>query len=98
MTIFPFNKFDVVERLSKFDETKISFMKIDGTVRDMNASLNREIISDYTFFDENFDPHKDKEDDLIVVYDLDHKDWRSFYLQNLITIEGVEPTYESSNT
>ncbi len=92
MSDLPFDREEVLERLRTFEETKISFLKLDGDLRDMVATNNPEILADYL-------PAKDAierqpspiEMNLITVFDIEAAGWRSFYLQNLVTIEGVEP-------
>lgn len=69
----------------------VSFKKLDGNIRVMNCTLNGEKIPVDPKKDPTNDskdiPRKDKNPDLLPVYDNAAKGWRSFYFENVFQVE-----------
>jgi len=70
----------------------ISFNKVNGERRDMRGTLQESMIPDTkdhgTTNDLNTGHIRDVNPSVVVVYDLDKNDWRSFRIENLISIEA----------
>lgn len=86
-----FSKDLVLERLRNNPKTHLFFIKVDGSQREMNATLDPVVLREHLEADKAVEMQLKHEPDLITVYDLDVLDWRSFYIQNLVEIEGLEP-------
>lgn len=68
--------------LLKDNTVRISFLKKDGTRRDIFCTLNSKLI-----------PEKEKEtrkklvsENVLPVYDLENKGWRSFHVENITNL------------
>jgi len=75
-------KEQLIEQL-KTSVVKISFLKKDGTVREMNATLDQQI----TPVVESKGTKK-KNDSVLSVWDVDVSGWRSFRWDSLQKVEG----------
>lgn len=78
------------ERLkSKLHETSVVFKykKVNGDIREAYGTLNIDIMGE-----ENAPTNKNYNisDDVIRYFDLNSNGWRSFRIENLISIENVE--------
>ena len=62
----------------------VTFTKKDGTERVMNCTLQSELLP-VVEINEDKQPRK-KSDDVVSVYDLDVKGWRSFTLKNVTKV------------
>lgn len=69
----------------------VSFNKVTGERRDMLCTLRKDMIPAPKDADTNnaFNTRKVREinDNVVVAYDLNKNDWRSFRVENLIAIE-----------
>jgi WYL_2, Sm-like SH3 beta-barrel fold len=83
--MIPGDRNNVIKILSENDSTLITFYKLDGTIRDMHATLKSDVISLY-YKDSDNSTNRVYPENQIRVFDLDKKEWRSFVLENLITI------------
>ena len=59
---------------------KIKFEKKDGSLREMNATLNPNMIVEY---EKKTDKTKEKNKDVMPVFDVDINEWRSFRLDSI---------------
>jgi hypothetical protein len=66
----------------------IKFTKVDGTVRDMNCTLKESILPK---LEEPTTRKKKPNDNVLPVWDLDNKQWRSFRVDSIIsyTVSGI---------
>jgi hypothetical protein len=68
-------------------------LKVDGTTRIMRATLEANIIDEYIVKkDDDITEGKEKKvrknnPDILTVFDLEKKEWRSLNLKNFISIE-----------
>lgn len=69
----------------------VSFNKVTGERRDMRCTLRKDMIPAPKDADTNnaFNTRKVREinENVVVAYDLNKNDWRSFRVENLIAIE-----------
>jgi len=77
---------NVVVEMLNAGPLKIKFKKADGTVREMLASLNKDIVTEY---ERKTDRTKEKNRDVQSVFDLDKNEWRSFRWDNFLSYEYV---------
>lgn len=73
-------KTEVINALVATGKTKITFRKQDGTIREMTASLKKSDILPVR------GKKSHKSQNLITVVDVDKNDWRSFYLDDVISV------------
>ena len=87
---------DIIDQLKTNEYSKIVFYKVNGEIREMICTLNQDqlnllIASDdevaEIFNVETANVHYDENQ--IRIFDTEKKDWRSFLLTNLISIEGI---------
>lgn len=64
------------------------FEKKDGTIREMNATLNSSQIDSRYHKETNPNPH-DANPDLVVCWDVEAKGWRSFNISTLQEYNGA---------
>jgi hypothetical protein len=93
---FVTNRDKVLARLRDNESTTIEFMKVDGSHRTMQATLNEAVLLEKEGVKsvearEYVDTPNAPASDLIAVYDLEAEGFRSFYIQNLIYVEGIDP-------
>ena len=69
----------ILERL-KNEVCDITFIKVDGSIRIMKATLTEDI----TGMEVPVSPNTDRQN----VYDIDIDAWRSFTWNNLLTVDG----------
>jgi hypothetical protein len=62
---------------------RVSFTKLDGTIRDMECTTNLELIP-VEFHPKQKEPPLTPNDKVVCVYDLE---WRSFIADNVINFE-----------
>lgn len=87
--LVPFALEDVVSILKSKPETNITFYKLNNVIREMKCTLHPETLNsivearpdDVVPFSTDYDENQ------VRVWDLEKKGWRSFILQNLITID-----------
>lgn len=84
-----FDKTKVLERLFLAEPTNLFFLKLSGEEREMKATLNPDFLTQKLGSPDSMQDATI--DDLITVWDIEADGWRAFYLQNLVTIDGVEP-------
>lgn len=78
------NKDSVLELLNS-GPTRILFEKDDGSVREMNATLCIELLP----VQKTTTKPRKSAPDVVKVYDLDKKSWRSFKLDRLRSIVSI---------
>jgi len=67
---------------------EVNFTKVDGTNRVMQASLSPSLVPQTAALKEGTEKKAPAENDNVVpCYDLEAKGWRSFRLDNLISID-----------
>jgi hypothetical protein len=81
---------EILEILNK-GPCNVSFNKVTGERRDMYCTLSKALIPAPKDVDTNnaFNTKKVREinENVVVAYDLNKNDWRSFRVENLISIE-----------
>lgn len=66
----------------------VTFVKKDGTEREMNCTLKEELMLPY---EKKTDRVKAESKETLAVYDLDKESWRSFRLDSITKVEfGIE--------
>lgn len=84
------NKSDV-SAILKEGVSLISFKKVDGTVRTMEATLDDAIIPPASKKDVlSQEKVRKVNEEVQVVWDADKSAWRSFRWDNLLTVNGVD--------
>lgn len=87
------NKNEVIAALHE-GKVEISFLKKDNSVREMLCTLNHEYLPKIAESDESGEPKQKKARkknlDVIAVYDLEKKAWRSFRYDSLVTFKTVQ--------
>ena len=78
------DKDSVIEMLNS-GPTRILFEKDDGSIREMNATLRIDLLPPQK---ENTKPRKESAD-VVKVYDLDKRSWRSFKIDRLRSANSV---------
>ena len=73
------DKDSVIEMLNS-GPTRILFEKDDGSIREMNATLRIDLLPPQK---ENTKSRKESADDVVKVFDLDKRSWRSFKIDRL---------------
>lgn len=78
-----FDKYELKEMLQN-GILSIVFEKVDGTIREMNCTLNKEIMPPQLLTEEqNAAKIRTENDDLIAVWDVDANGWRSFHISKV---------------
>ena len=62
----------------------VKFTKRDGSERDMRCTLREDIVPQY---EKKTDKVKKENLDVVAVWDIDKKEWRSFKISSLILID-----------
>lgn len=66
---------------------EVEFKKINGDIRKMRCTLNPELLPKK---EEKENKKKKTENlEILSVFDLDKKDWRSFKIKNIISIKEI---------
>ena len=71
------NKQELKERLG-VGVVKITFEKADGTLREMNATLDPQVLPTPVASDEEINRNRAPNEEVQVVWDIDAQGWRSF--------------------
>lgn len=80
------SKSELKDNLSK-SVAKVIFNKSDGTTRIMNCTLMTNFLPEKKL-DENVRPVPRREnDEVLAVWDIDNKGWRSFNINSVIEVE-----------
>ena len=72
-------------------EVEVKFEKVDGTERVMRCTLHPELIPDAMMPKGDIDPQPEVHSDVMKVFDIEVKQWRSFRLENLIYVKTNYP-------
>lgn len=75
------------ENLSKC-VARIVFNKTDGSVREMHCTLMSEYLPQQIVEDVRHLPRK-QNDNVLAVWDIDNKGWRSFHIDSITNIEYI---------
>ena len=81
-----YNKVDISELL-KSSICKVTFEKIDGTLREMKCTLMENAIETYERITDRTKPANDS---VVSVWDIDKQSWRSFRIDSVKIIEVLE--------
>lgn len=68
---------------------KITFYKTDGSLREMTCTLMSEYLPSYELLDESPKIPRKENDNVLAVWDIDNKDWRSFHVDSVVNIEYI---------
>lgn len=74
---------DIIEALRQPHPTTITFRKKDGTLRLMKCTLNESLMEGGGNYEKKTDRTKEVNENVVPVYDLDAKSWRSFRIDSL---------------
>jgi hypothetical protein len=86
---------DVVSALNRGGIVSVKFNKSDGSIRTMLCTKNPETIAEnYTAPEKKTDRVRKESADVVVVFDLDKNDWRSFRLDSVIEYIVVEEVHD----
>lgn len=77
---------DWIKSVLLTNTAKITFIKKDGTERVMFCTLKEDLVE---YQDKKTDRQKEPNQDVLPVYDLDAKGWRSFRIDS---VKGIEFT------
>ena len=69
-------------------KVNLSFEKADGSMREMNATINTDFIPEHAWSD-GAQRNDRSSDEVQVVWDLDKEDWRSFRWDRLKTFQSA---------
>lgn len=85
-------KDEVIEALKSQPKVQITFEKADGSMRDMVATLNQDVLPPAPEPVEGEEPKKPRAQnpDVQPVYDMIAEGWRSFKWAALKTVDGKE--------
>ena len=67
---------------------RITFIKNDGTPREMHCTLMSEYLPQQIVEDVRHLPRK-QNDNVLAVWDIDNKGWRSFQIDSITNIEYI---------
>jgi hypothetical protein len=67
---------------------RITFIKNDGTPREMHCTLMSEHLPQQIVEDVRHLPRK-QNDNVLAVWDIDNKGWRSFHIDSITKIEYI---------
>jgi len=70
--------------LTTFEQTKITFTKKDGSVREINCTLKN-----IPVYEKKTERVREAKPDILPVWDLDKKEWRSVIISNITAIETL---------
>jgi hypothetical protein len=74
----------------KLNVAEVIFTKVDGTVRKMRATLSKEYLpKDVNEERYEVDFEKDDNPNVVKVWDIDNKGWRSFRVDKVISMQHV---------
>lgn len=62
---------------------RVNFKKVDGTIRDMECTLNNHYLPEQTDIEEQIQKASTKSDSVLVVWDTVNNGWRSFRLDSV---------------
>lgn len=79
---------DAIRDLLLNYKVKIKFHKKDGTEREMNCTLNENLVVPYVKKTDNVRKSDPK---IVPVFDLDKNEWRSFNVDSLIGVIEIQP-------
>ena len=68
-------------------EVEVKFEKVDGTERVMRCTLHPELIPDAMMPKGDIDPKPEENLEVMIVFDIEVKQWRSFRLENVIYVK-----------
>lgn len=85
MTDEPFSLKDHIKSILKDEVVTVRFTKNDGTERTMRCTLIEQFLP--ASFQTGFVPKKAENPDVIAVWDLDAKGWRSFRVDTIISFD-----------
>ena len=71
---------------------KIVFTKVDGTIREMICTLKKDILKEHDALSNRSSNGSKRRinEDVVRVFDLEKKAWRSFRIDSLHTVESYE--------
>jgi len=67
---------------------RITFMKMDGTERVMECTLQQDLLPDQMDVEEYISERR-ANDEVLAVWDLEKDAWRSFRLDRVVTVEWL---------
>jgi hypothetical protein len=78
---------ELVSQLKK-GKGRITFMKMDGTERVMECTLQQDLLPDQMDVEEYISERR-ANDEVLAVWDLEKDAWRSFRLDRVVTVEWL---------
>jgi hypothetical protein len=79
----------------KEGNVKIQFKKVNGEIREMNCTLNENVVNGGNLI-ESSKTSKKKNPDVIAVWDIEMNGWRSMRWENIIKVDIYEQ-FETTN-
>jgi len=85
------NKNRTLKLLLKYYTCEVQFRKVDGSIRTMPCTLREDKlpVTDVIKESKETKPTKKQNTDVLVVYCLDLQEWRSFRLDNVISVKII---------
>ena len=74
--------FETLKNLLKTNVMNVTFTKVNGERRVLKCTLQEDLLPEY-----NGDSTRKKNENVISVWDVDNKDWRSFRFDSVINYE-----------
>lgn len=69
------------------DVVKVTFTKVSGDKRVMKCTLQEQFLPAQVDLEETIQKKREKSDTNMSVWDIEAKGWRSFRIENLISVE-----------
>ena len=72
-------------RLLQTGVVKVTFVKKDGSTREMNCTLREDLLRDIAIKKDHIHRFKNNQE-ILIVFDVDIKQWRSFLWDSIVSI------------
>lgn len=84
---------EALRNLTSNEVITVRFIKSDGSIRDMrctrNSQASHELAADRALAAEKGKPEREPSDDVLPVWDMDAKGWRSFRFDRVVSYETL---------
>jgi hypothetical protein len=80
--------FDLLKEQLATEVVDIEFVKADGTVRQMKATLDPSVLPTPVATDEEINRNRKKNEEVVVVWDVESNGWRSFRKDRLRSVNS----------
>jgi len=72
-----------IKSMLKMDILKVAFTKVNGDLREMYCTLQEEFIPEHKKYYSSGDDGREKNMEVLSVFDMEKADWRSFRIENI---------------